>query len=1050
MPTPISTTQLQQLQGMLDAGNISGFYTTLSNYGYAYADWAKGVADADTIAGVAATDFLTGTALMGIGGNQCQNLPPETILNVKQGMAQAYLDTLTRIANDSGTDYVSRDINFHEVWDFHAEVFHQNGLSIENWTLNAPFTILQKEGGDQAVEEYWQFMRETRGTDSYDALVANFATLAYMHQQSYSQDPATRQLAESWMQNVPGIYDWDQISRNFDVLRVVLDAKLDNFEKYVLEKTLGFSKWLNSISESVGITFGTAQTFVPRRDPLVLDLDGDGIETVGVSQTAPVFFDHDNDGVKTSTGWVKPDDGFLVLDRNGNGTIDSGAELFGDATPLGGGGKAANGFDALAQEDGNGDGKVDSLDANWANLRVWRDANQDGVSQTDELVTLESIGIAALSVGANSHSQTLSNGNRIAELGTYVKVDGTAGDLGETYQTADLDLAEDTFHSQFTDSIAVSETAQGLPDIQGSGQVRSLREAATLSPSLAILLGQFATASRGDQLAMIDSILKAWADTSTMPTTFGGAYEGHALTVNLEGVATGSDAYLLWEEKLNIVERFNGRTINAVPAGTGAVTVNLWSGTETLLQRSYDNLRASVYDSLVLQTRLKPLLDEIQVKVLDGTISLDFGAVEADIANRLATNRAAGLADLLDFSGVTMRELDMPSWNGWQMLADFVAGQSMTQELADELHALGIRVKGQAGWSSTGTSADDILLGDGVNDSIGGGSGSDILFGAGGDDSLTGGDGADILYGGTGNDTLDGGGGGDTYIWGAGAGQDAILDYDTAASNVDTIKILGKLPSEVSLSRGISNGAVTNDLVIAINGTTDTLTVQSYFAGSSYKVEQVVFDNGTIWNAAVLEAATVTPTAAGTVNGAATNDTYDLRNAVASKIDENAGSSNGNDTYLWGAGAGQDTIYDWSSNTGNVDTIKILGKLPSEVSLSRGISNGAVTNDLVIAINGTTDTLTVQSYFAGSSYKVEQVVFDNGTIWNAAVLEAATVTPTAAGTVNGAATNDTYDLRNAVASKIDENAGSSNGNDTYLWGAGAGQDTIYDWSSNTG
>ena len=67
-----------------------------------------------------------------------------------------------------------------------------------------------------------------------------------------------------------------------------------------------------------------------RRDPLAIDLDGDGIETLGIPTTGnPVVFDHDADGVKTGTGWVKPDDAWLVLDRNGNGTIDSGRELFG-------------------------------------------------------------------------------------------------------------------------------------------------------------------------------------------------------------------------------------------------------------------------------------------------------------------------------------------------------------------------------------------------------------------------------------------------------------------------------------------------------------------------------------------------------------------------------------------------------------------------------------------------------------------------------------------------------------------------------------------------
>ena len=68
----------------------------------------------------------------------------------------------------------------------------------------------------------------------------------------------------------------------------------------------------------------------PRRDPLAIDLDADGIETLGIPASGtPILFDHDADGIKTGTGWLKSDDAWLVLDRDNNGSIDSGRELFG-------------------------------------------------------------------------------------------------------------------------------------------------------------------------------------------------------------------------------------------------------------------------------------------------------------------------------------------------------------------------------------------------------------------------------------------------------------------------------------------------------------------------------------------------------------------------------------------------------------------------------------------------------------------------------------------------------------------------------------------------
>ena len=176
------------------------------------------------------------------------------------------------------------------------------------------------------------------------------------------------------------------------------------------------------------------------------------------------MFDIAGTGIKQSVGWVKADDGFLVLDRNGNGSIDSGTELFGDATRLANGQKAVDGFAALAELDANHDGRVDAADASFTSLRVWRDLNQDGVSQTAELATLASLGIAALNVGDTSHSTVLANGNRIADIGTYVKTGGELGSLGETAQSADVDLAVDTFHSQFSDPLDTGSVAS-LPDM---------------------------------------------------------------------------------------------------------------------------------------------------------------------------------------------------------------------------------------------------------------------------------------------------------------------------------------------------------------------------------------------------------------------------------------------------------------------------------------------------------------------------------------------------------------------------------------------------------
>ena len=153
-----------------------------------------------------------------------------------------------------------------------------------------------------------------------------------------------------------------------------------------LPMTWDLEGW-GSINTSVQTHFRASQLSA---SPLILDLDGDGIEIT--QHTGAITFDHDANGIETGTAWAGADDGLLVLDRDGNGNIDTGRELFGNNTLLANGQKAADGYAALRELDANADGVLDASDAAFANLRVWRDLDQDGNSDAGELFSLNEVG----------------------------------------------------------------------------------------------------------------------------------------------------------------------------------------------------------------------------------------------------------------------------------------------------------------------------------------------------------------------------------------------------------------------------------------------------------------------------------------------------------------------------------------------------------------------------------------------------------------------------------------------------------------------------------
>lgn len=839
-------------------------------------------------------------------------------------------------------------------------------------------------------------------------------------------------------------------------------------------------KRFTDASEAVRSFFDRAKNWIWPRDPIILDLDGNGLETVGLASN--VYFDHDGDGVLTKTGWVGKNDALLVWDRNANGGIDTGAELFGDFTVLPNGTLAPNGFAALAALDSNGDGIIDASDPAFAELKIWRDASQDGVSGVGELISLSEAGIISLNLANALKNQRLPNGNTLSREGSFTRADGTSASMGEFH------LATDTFSTRFAETIDVPDALKALPTMGGAGNVRELRQAAVQSGALASVLAEFQVAStRAQQKALLEQLLGSWANTSGMARSlderaagrynieyeaFGnerrsanvltgafivGGIVGDPAVEAGAGMFTDYDGKVIsakyrklineWTQKIHVLESFNGQYFFNLPevksqtaganwglsiaASTGyasgsaasavasrpTIRINFSQGQLDLLQRAYDSLVESVYASLVMQTRLKPYLDAVELVIDESGLKLDARALNDKLAEKRSVDPENYLADLLDLDRYAGSFLAGTNWVGLTDFDSVVESMPKTASVLALLNEFKVRTLTDGDDVTGLSSGDDISLAGEGHDVMYGQDGADRLYGQAGDDRLYGGNGNDLLSGGAGADLLAGEAGADTYVFGRGDGNDTITDYAEFGQQTDTVRFLGLKRADLEVVADHRD-----NLVFRIIDTGETLTVprDGYWWGRN-GVGRYVFDDGTVWAhddalRATVQASTENDdtifgsSVSDVISGQAGNDAL-VGRAGDDIIDGGEGNDlligntnwraiwdngvvryersldsisgpNGNDTYLFGRGDGQDILIDGDYTDGNTDVLRFKdGVSVDDVQLTRRGS------DLTLSIRNTSDQITIKKYFEPSSarssdwgsYLIEKIVFQDGT-----------------------------------------------------------------------
>ncbi len=507
--------------------------------------------------------------------------------------------------------------------------------------------------------------------------------------------------------------------------------------------------------------FSAATAAQPPRDPLVIDLGTPGIDLTTIDDG--VYFDLDKNGFAEKTAWIGTEDGFLVLDRNGNGVIDDGGELFSDQVEMSDGNMSASGFVALSDLDENGDGIIDANDTKFADLSVWVDVNHDGSSE-NELHSLEELGITSISL---NHIQTdtvdSDTGTIVTESSVVTFANGTVREISEHWFQ---------INSADTEEITVTDVEN---DLTSFGNMHSLTYALETDES-------------GELQALVNSFKNADSFIEKRVLARKILY----FITGSSGIAVNSRGGAIDARNLHVLETIMG--VESFVGVNGSTTPN--SNAATILNQlfaDFDRTYFTLLNKIIDEADYLELIEEIPND--DGNIVLDLTSVEDVVDHYISLGM--NVNEMFYNIGVYIKTYD--NTYGTNYLNSFV---SHYPDYANEITTMvnGNFVVGTNGndtlngtntqdiiWAEDGDDrintgvGNDIIYGGAGNDIIKAGSGDDVVYGDKGDDTIIGDIGNDTIYGGDGNDTITGDAGNDLLY--GGIGNDTI----TGGTGNDTI-----------------------------------------------------------------------------------------------------------------------------------------------------------------------------------------------------------------------------------------------------------------------
>ncbi len=749
----------------------------------------------------------------------------------------------------------------------------------------------------------------------------------------------------------------------------------------------------------------------PVNSPLVIDVDGDGIELVAL-ENSRAQFDLNMDGFAEHSGWVAPDDALLAWDRNGDGKINDKTELFGDREGF------SDGFAALADLDSNGDGTIDSKDAAWSELslwfdhngdgrsedevveigggEVWRDLDGDGVKDGPELVGLDEAGLRSIDLDAALIDET-NAGHAVTHRSTVSWADGSAT------LVEDIWFQNQTFHSRFlgAEDLQVDWRAEVLPDLAGYGVVADLHVAMTLDPALRVAAEQLVTLSvdvePGAFFDAFEDFLMTWTGAGDIdPLSRGDYMDARQLGVlealfGRDYVAAGaSDPGPAQAEALVAMYQ------NAVE--TMAVKFLIQSPLSALLTGAAggfsDHRYEGLFDALDFDVARDQITGDAATAVAWAEAQLSPGEVDTFLRALAVDLPEVEQARFLELTGTQGDDVTLwdPATGSARLVADgyHTAGGLDRVEIAAAREAVSVSrlasaegrddlvitdlaggaklvIRGQFGSGDLGV--DSLVFADGTTLDRAAMAAEGVIRGDAGSNSLFGWQGrSEIFEAGAGDDLVVGGAGSDRYIWGLGDGNDLVYDRTNAAErDVLTLRDLNR--TDVAFERS------GDDLTVTIQATGETLTVRGHFLGAVNGIERMDFADGSS-----LTAAQVLAELPILREGSEGDDRLvgsHLRDRFEGGLgDDTMVGRRGTDEYHFSLGDGNDVIQDVGyASDSDVLILRDLNR--NDVVLS---SEGAF-GDLVVTVEATGETIRVvdQGYTTDGRYGIETLRFADGT-----------------------------------------------------------------------